>query len=71
MSSSRDIIDGDREAWLGLNVSTYFIAGLEALSFDSRVRIRSHSDTGLLLRSKNVINLANQLLVLSPDHSGK
>ena len=71
MSSSRDGIDGDREAWLGLNVSTYFIAGLEALCFDSSVRIGSHSDTRLLLRSENVINLANQLFVLSPDHSGK
>ena len=56
---------------LSYYVSTYFVAGLEALGFNTSVRVGVDSDTGLVLGSKDIIDLANELFVLSPDHTGE
>lgn len=52
-------------------VSTYFVASLERLGLDSGVSIRVDSKTGSVLGSENIIDLADELFVFGPDHTGK
>lgn len=51
--------------------STYFVALLEAFSLDAGLRVWVDSDAWGVLGSKDVVDLANQLLVLCPDHPGE
>ena len=51
--------------------STYFVTLLEALCLDARVRVRVHCNTRLVLGSKHIVHLADELLVLSPDLTGE
>ena len=53
------------------SLSTYFVALLEALSLHSCLSIGVHSDARCVLWSKNIVNFADELLVLGPDHTGE
>ena len=54
-----------------LAVSTYFVTLFEALSLDSRLCVGVDSDAWRVLGSEYIVDLANKLLVLSPDHTGE
>lgn len=53
------------------SASTYFVADFEAFGLDTSVGIGVDCDAWSILRSKHIIDFANELLVLSPDHTGE
>ena len=61
----------DRKNTSHLASTTYFISRFEALSLDTTCSVWVDCDAWLLLRSEHIIDLANEHLVLRPDHTGK
>jgi len=52
-------------------VSTYFVAGFKALGFDSSVSVNVDCDTGCVLGSEDIVDLADKLFFLSPNTASK
>ena len=52
-------------------MSTYFVSFFKALSLDSSLSVSVDCDAWCVLGSENIVNFANKLFVLSPNHTGK
>lgn len=57
--------------YVSVKHSTYFVTSFEALSLDTGVGVDVDGNTGLVLGSEDVVNLADELLVFGPDLTGK
>ena len=52
-------------------VSTYFVTSFKALRFYSSVSVNVDCDTGSVLGSEYIVDLADKLLFLSPNAASK